>query len=308
MPPLDLSLLTNVSLKELKSGPPVLSCAGSGETSGAHPGWSSAAAIKLTVIDFGSGSHALFWCPAAAPSGSGRISYTVATSPNGYTCETTQLSCLIVGLAGKFSYQIAASDETGTSMAGLATIQSSGTIPACIPGPLTCNISNALLVFHTYGNVPPISLGDCTFAAIADWEQIVFGNTSDATELGIQFSEAGGTLKVGLSDDQTFSYWEKSAITGISLVSSTPYPADPEDIRTAIDNHKVGALIASLHAEKGQFLGNIMFVDQSFHWIVVDGYTQRGPLVVTWGQTIQMTWQQWNREVGTVWQVVGKAA
>ncbi len=306
VPPLDISIISNVGLKKIDLVPPSLQCAGSGETSGAHPGWSSVSSVKLTVVDFGSGSHAVFWCPAAAPNGSGKISYTVTASPSGYSCETRTLTCVILGITGKYTYQISATDETGTYDSGLATVQSTGTLAPCIPGPLTCNISNALLVFNTYGNIPPTSLGDCTFAAIANWEQVVFGVSPDSTVLGMQFSEAGGTYKVGLSDSQTLDYWEKNAITGISLVSATPYPPDPEDIRSAIDNVHVKALIASLHAEKGQFLGNFMFPAQTFHWLVVDGYTQRGPLVVTWGQTIQMTWQQWNREVGTVWQLVGK--
>lgn len=303
IPPLDLTLLSNASIKDSKLVPPVLTCTGSGELSGAHPGWSSVSSVKLTEIDFGSGSHALFWCPSAAPNGSGKISYTVTASPGGYTCETRLLTCIIVGIPGKYSYQISSTDETGTYYSGLATVASSGLIPACIPGPLTCNIANALMVLHTYGNVPPTSLGDCTFAAIANWEHIAFGIVPDATELGIQFSEAGGAIKTGLSDAQTFDYWGKTPISGVSLISATTYPPDPEDIRSAIDSTPSHALIASLHAQAGQFLGNIMFTSQSFHWIVVDGYTQRGPLVVTWGQTVQMTWQQWNREVGTVWQI-----
>jgi hypothetical protein len=35
--------------------------------------------------------------------------------------------------------------------------------------------------------------------------------------------------------------------------------------------------------------------------VVVDGYTPEGPLVVSWGKTIQMSWDQWNAEVVDMW-------
>ena len=34
---------------------------------------------------------------------------------------------------------------------------------------------------------------------------------------------------------------------------------------------------------------------------VVDGFTPQGPLIVTWGHTLQMTWEQWNAEVVSMW-------
>jgi len=37
------------------------------------------------------------------------------------------------------------------------------------------------------------------------------------------------------------------------------------------------------------------------HMAVVDGFTPEGPLVVSWGQTLQMTWAQWNTEVVNIW-------
>jgi hypothetical protein len=43
------------------------------------------------------------------------------------------------------------------------------------------------------------------------------------------------------------------------------------------------------------------------HVVVVDGYTPEGPLVVSWGTTIQMSWQQWNVEVIGMWGINASA-
>jgi len=306
--PLNVSLLTSTSPQDRNLKPPVMACQGSGEVSGFHPGWSSSSAIQLTAVDFGSGSHALFWCPAAAPNGSGIISYIVTTTLGGLTCETTLTTCLILGFNGKQSYQLTASDQSGSYAYGLPTIQSSETSYPCIPTPLICNTSQLLKFFPTYGNVPPLSLGDCTFAAVADWEHIVLGSSPDATLLGLQFSQAGGTASIGLSDFTVFAYWKKFGITGTVLTSDLAISPLPENIRSTIDDPKVKALIASLHIQNGQYLGGARLEAPSFHWVVVDGYTPQGPLVVTWGQTIQMTWQQWNQEVGTAWKISVKSA
>ena len=82
-----------------------------------------------------------------------------------------------------------------------------------------------------------------------------------------------------------------------------PVDSLPESIRSSIDNLSIQAVFASLHLRSGQYVGNVGATQESFHWVVVDGYTPRGPLVVTWGQTIQMTWQQWGQEVDTTWQI-----
>ena len=31
------------------------------------------------------------------------------------------------------------------------------------------------------------------------------------------------------------------------------------------------------------------------------GFTPAGPLVVSWGESLQMTWEQWNDEVVGMW-------
>jgi len=39
------------------------------------------------------------------------------------------------------------------------------------------------------------------------------------------------------------------------------------------------------------------------HMAVIDGFTPLGPLVVTWGATYQLSWEQWNAEIRSLWAV-----
>ena len=60
-------------------------------------------------------------------------------------------------------------------------------------------------------------------------------------------------------------------------------------------------MIAALDLKAGYSIGFIVVSENSKHAVVVVGYTPLGPLIVTWGSTIQMTWQQWNVEVTNLW-------
>lgn len=147
--------------------------------------------------------------------------------------------------------------------------------------------------FSTYGNVYPTALGDCTFAAAANWEQLLFGAQPDPTQIGFEFSQAGGTVN-GITMSQFFSYWQQSGIAGYYFHGAQSYYTDQTDVENGVI--KYGALIAELQFIQGDYVGSES-VSAGSHALVVDGYTPEGPIVVTWGQTIQMSWQQWNAEV-----------
>lgn len=290
------------------SANPQLRCAGSGEISGNHPGWSSPAAINLTLVDLGSSDFGLYWCPAAAPSGLGEISYTVTSSLGGITCETTATSCEMSGVSRQGTFNVMATDETGSFPSGTFAIQNTGTYFACIPSVNFCNPGPGVLGYPTYGNVAPIGIGDCTFAAVANWEQVVLDRQPDNAQVQAEFSNAGGTDTLGLTNSQVFNYWQSHGIAGIYLNAALPFYTDPVHLKLAIDDPQIKAVIASLNFSKGQsFAGNVIS-DSSYHWVVVDGYTPQGPLVVTWGQTLQMTWQQWNLEAVTMWGISTRMA
>ncbi|MEJ0014413.1 MAG: hypothetical protein WDN07_02300 [Actinomycetota bacterium] len=204
-----------------------LQCTGSGETSGTHPGWSSSSAMQLTPVDLGNSNVALYWCPAAAPLGQDSISYTVTASPSGVSCETTTTSCLMTGASSSGQFVIMATDQTGSDITTQYAIQNSGAVYHCQAMQHWCNPGSPTAAFPTYGNVAPVLIGDCTFAAVANWENIVLGINPDPTLIGLEFSQAGGTLNVGLTNDQVFSYWQHYGISGEYLTSAKSVPTDP---------------------------------------------------------------------------------
>jgi len=280
---------------------PHLYCSGSGELSGAHPGWSSEKAINLTSVDLSSYKHALYWCPASANPGGGAISYTVTAMFGALTCETIQTYCVMDGIPAGTAFQIMASDETGSYPSTNFAIQNSGTLLLCNTRVNFCNPGPGNLTFPSYGNVAPIGIGDCTFAAVANWEEIVLGTIPDTALIQSSFAAAGGTFNLGLTNSQVFNYWRDHGIGGTLLNAALPFYTDPVHLMNAIDDSGVRAVIASLNLAKGQnFAGNTM-PEASYHWVVVDGYTPQGPLVATWGKTLQMTWQQWNFEIVSMW-------
>jgi hypothetical protein len=148
--------------------------------------------------------------------------------------------------------------------------------------------------YQTYGNVYPADLGDCTFAGAANWEQLILKANPDPTVIGYQFAEAGGSATNGLSMSQLFNYWYEDGIAGYYLHGYNSYYTDQVDVENGVLDY--GAMIVSLNFVAGDYIGNQQ-VNAGGHVVVVDGYTPEGPLVVTWGTTIQMSWQQWSVEV-----------
>lgn len=280
---------------------PQLDCRGSGESEGAHPGWSSEVAIKLKRVDISPLRHLFYWCSAAAPSGQGAISYTVTSTLGGMSCETTQTSCEMDGVQTGPNPEIMATDQTRSYSSPSFAIQNNGTPFSCKAKFNYCNPGPGNMSFPSYGNTGSSSMGDCTFAAVANWEEIVQGIIPDNSLIQNEFIDAGGTPDLGLTNSQVFNYWHDHGIGGIFLGAALPLYTDPVQLKSAIDDPHIKAVIASLNLAKGQnFAGNTMS-QASYHWVVVDGYTPQGPLVATWGKTLQMTWQQWNLEAVSMW-------
>ena len=147
--------------------------------------------------------------------------------------------------------------------------------------------------YQTYGNVAPADLGDCTFAAAANWEQLLLGASPDPSAIGYEFAQAGGTAN-GLTMTQLFDYWYQYGITGYYLHGYTSYYTTQVDVENGVQDY--GAMIVDLQFRDGDYFGTYQ-MSAGGHAVVVDGYTPEGPLVVSWGTTIQMSWQQWNAEV-----------
>lgn len=284
-----------------------LDCQGSGELSGTHPGWSREKAINLTRVDISTYRHMFYWCAASAPSGGGKISYTLTSFLGGITCETTQTFCEMDGVPAGLNFQIMATDQTGSYLSPMIAIQNSGTTLPCKAAINYCNSGPGNLTFPSYGNGDSVGIGNCTFAAVANWEKIVLGTVPDTSLIQSEFIEAGGTPNLGLTNSQVFSYWRTHGIGGTYLDSELPFYSDPVQLMNAIDNPRIRAVIASINLAKGQSFAGYTMSDASYHWIVVVGYTPQGPLVASWGRTLQMTWQQWNLEIVAMWGITTRS-
>ena len=287
------------------SSDPKLSCDGSGETSGQYPGWSSPSAAKITAVALNTpGSYGIYWCAAANPSGKGKISYTITTSPGGGSCETIQTDCVISNVLGDSTFYIMAKDQIGSYKYSDPIIPNSGASEDCSNFQHYCQSTLAGTEYPMYGNSGPDAIGDCTFAAVANWEHIVLNKDPDPAIIGYEFRAAGGSDVSGLSSLAVFNYWRNFGIAGVYLKSVQSYFIDPYDLQTALDNPDIGVVIAELQFTKGQnFAGTYPL---GGHWVLVVGYTPTGPLVVTWGETLQMTWQQWNYETTYMWGITTK--
>jgi hypothetical protein len=170
-------------------------------------------------------------------------------------------------------------------------------LDACVAGP-GCDYGTAYDSFQNWGNVAPDGLGDCTFAAAANWEQIVLGVNADPTVIGYEFAQAGGTEQGGLAQNSLWTYWRKYGIAGVYLTGLHRYTTEQADVENSVRDY--AAVIAELDFTANDGFGEYT-VAASTHDVVVDGFTPGGPLVVTWGETLQITWEQWNNDVVGMW-------
>ena len=280
---------------------PQLDCQGSGELSGSHPGWSSAKAIKLTLVALTNSGFGVYWCPAAAPSGKGVISYTVTAAVNGITCETTNTQCTMFGTTVQTPLAIMATDSTGSYPIVGSAYQNSGVVTLASQGS-SANLRVKANTLSSYGNNEKSGIKSCTFAAVANWEQVALGIKPDPTTISAEFLRSGGTAS-GLTNSQVFAYWITYGIGGVHLKTANSQFIDPVSIQAVVGDPKNKPVIAQLYFAKGQNFAGVQMTEPSYHWVVIDGFTPTGPLAITWGTRLQMTWQQWNAEIVTAWTI-----
>jgi hypothetical protein len=172
-------------------------------------------------------------------------------------------------------------------------------LEACAPGP-HCEYGPIFATYPLYGNSVGVDLGDCTFAAAADWEQIELGFTPNESLIGFEFSQAGGGALSGLTQGMLWSYWKRYGIAGHQLTGLSQFRSSQANVENGVLDY--GALIAELGFTAEDGFGE-QTVAGGRHDVVLDGFTPAGPLVVTWGQTWQLTWEQWDDEAEGMWAV-----
>ena len=289
-----------------ESTDPNLNCQGSGEVTGDHPGWSSSSATQLTVVTVDPENYGIYWCPARTPFGAGSISYTVTATPDAITCETTNTYCLMPNtIDGKY-FTIMATDRTGSYDSNHSMVPNSGLVEPCTNLINWCNTDAVNENYPTFGNLAPELLGDCTFAAVADWEEAYLGLTQSVAQIEAEFALAIGKHRTELSNDEVFSYWEHQGVGDTFLQKATSLSLDPATVMSNLDMPINRDLIAQVQLTAGENFAGYQMAKSGYHWIVVDGYTPKGPIIITWGQILQMTWQQWNYDALNLWSISTK--
>ena len=262
-----------------------------------------------TCIFSGVGLNSL---PAPCASGVGGASITFVAN-TGSSDHLWTIYVIAKGSGGTSRWAHMTLDQPSVSSQGNRTTQAANPstnptgVPAalaayldtCIAGP-DCYYGPITNAYSTYGNLGPSALQDCTFAAAAYWEQIVLGVTPESSVIESDFAAAGGTPN-GLPITALWSYWTEQGINGITLAGITNYATDHADVENAVRDY--GALIAILQFGSTTYVGQYAVAPGSQHVVVVDGFTPEGPLVVTWGQTLQMTWQQWDAEATALYDI-----
>ena len=289
----------------LATAPPdaKLNCGNTPSGENKIPGWINSSA-HLTSTWVGYGKLSLNWCPATVAStsdGYDPIIYTVTLNPGAYTCTTwASTSCVMSNLpVTTYHVNLLATNQTGTNVIGVPTAPNTGAIYPCVNNGVTCDVPSTTQTFETFGNAVG-GLGDCTFAAAADWEQLTLGINPNPATVQEQFVNAGGSLQTGLAPSALFNYWEHSGIAVARIKSVALMGTDQLTVQTEFEN--IGPMLASLTLIPGQAIAGES-TSGGGHMVVVDGYTPQGPVIVTWGQELQMTWQQWELEAVGLWSI-----
>lgn len=139
--------------------------------------------------------------------------------------------------------------------------------------------------FPAWGN---LSLPDCTFAAVANWETITFGQAPSEATVIQQFDEAGGSSIQGVNIPSLTSFW---FLHGIGDTKEMLTWESSAYFSTLMQNHEV--VIATVRFHSGETVGSHSTAREGLHALVVYSTNQTGPEIVTWGEAIQITWAQW---------------
>lgn len=145
--------------------------------------------------------------------------------------------------------------------------------------------------YSNYQNAGPGAIGDCTMAAVGDWIETTSGTApSEASIVGAYWSaedQYNAGADVGLTVSQLFSYWTSDGIAGSYLTADQSVTTDAA-VEADLSDGTV--LIDSLVLPPGFPPGT----DGGGHMWIVVGYSSYGPMVVTWGQEVQIPWADFN--------------
>lgn len=158
------------------------------------------------------------------------------------------------------------------------------------------------LTFSNYQNAGPEAIGDCSMAAAADWIEATYNVSPDEASVVDAYwsaeDEYNGGIDVGLNQTQLFDYWRAYGISGSYLTGTLSVSIDETDVEDALSSGYV--LISSVVLPPGFPLGEGQ--GGGHLWDLV-GYSSTGPMIVSWGQEVQITWSEFNTWTQGVWEI-----
>ena len=145
------------------------------------------------------------------------------------------------------------------------------------------------LTYSTYDNVGPTGLNDCTMASAADWIETTYGTVpSDQDIIDAYWGSRERVQRRSGRWIDTRPALLDGANTGIDNTFLTDVPVDPSDVETNLDDQYV--LIASMTLPDGDPYGQ---TGGGHMWVVV-GYSDYGPMIVSWGREFQISWSDFD--------------
>lgn len=154
--------------------------------------------------------------------------------------------------------------------------------------------------FDTYANAGPGAISDCTFAAAADFVETAYRSAPPTRAIVASYWRAedadSSGEDVGLSAAQLFRWWEVHGIgdtrlTGLHAVAAAkvePFLAGGHVLYAMAElpaGFPAGSTKPAAHA-----------------WLVV-GYSDFGPVIVTWGEEIQLSWARFEAWTTGAWTI-----
>lgn len=142
------------------------------------------------------------------------------------------------------------------------------------------------MTFPIYGNA---TLDDCTYAAAADYLRIRTGVQLPEAAVIASFEASGGQ---GLTGSQFVAAMAATGVAGQQLTLRE------------VPLSQLGAYVSAQRAVIAVAVGNQPLGAVTFaggHAIVVDGTSANGVQVVTWGQTLLISWTTWNADALSIY-------
>ena len=161
-----------------------------------------------------------------------------------------------------------------------------------------CFRSTPRSTFPHYGNVYPSNLADCMFAAAANWQTIVLGSTPRAQQVKDEYLAAAQSSSSGVDEDLFIWWWTTQGIGNVRIQGwEVLSQINEERIKEEIRRYKAVFAIFTFRRH-ATVAGRPVGIGG--HAAIIDGYTAKGPLVVTWGHTYQMTWGEYWRSINSL--------